>query len=101
MPSLLTNCGTWTQITEKEENMFDEIQNMFCRAVLQIQVSSPKPSLRAVFGLPGMKWRVMEAKVLLVLAVRISPVMTVEEPGYNSRRGENKLTSFLFVYPKY
>ena len=70
VPSLLTNCGTWTEITVKEENLLDEIQNMFCRAVLQVPVSSPKPSLRAVFGLSGMKWRVMEAKVLLLLAIK-------------------------------
>ena len=70
VPSLLTYCGTWTEITKKEENILDEIQNVFCTAVLQIPVSAPKPSLRAVFGLPGMKWRVMEAKVQLVLAIR-------------------------------
>ena len=70
VPSLLTNCGTWTEMTEKEENLLEEIQNMFCRAVLQVPVSSPKPSLSAVFGLTSMKVRVMEAKVLLVLAVR-------------------------------
>ena len=70
VPSLLTNCGTWTEISEKEENLLDETQNTFCRAVLQVPVSSPKASLRAVFGLTGMKWRVMEAKVLLILAIR-------------------------------
>ena len=43
VPSLLTNCGTWTEMTEKEENLLEEIQNMFCRAVLQVPVSSPNP----------------------------------------------------------
>ena len=70
VPGLLTNCDTWTERTEKEENLLEEIQNMFCRAVLQVPVSSPKPCLSAVFGLTSMKLRVMEAKVLLVLAVR-------------------------------
>ena len=39
----------------------------FCRS----QFHPPKSSLRAVFALTGMRWRVMmEAKVLLVLAIR-------------------------------
>ena len=70
VPSLLTNCGTWTEITKKEESLLDDCQDIFCRAVLQVPVSSPKCSLRAVFALTGMRWRVMEAKVLLVLAIR-------------------------------
>ena len=62
--SLLTNCGTWPEMTEKEENLLDDIQNVFCRTVLQVSVLSPKPSLSAVFGLTAMKMRVMEAKLL-------------------------------------
>ena len=62
--SLLTNCGTWTEITESEIRQLDELQNTLCRALLQLPVSTPKPSLRAAFGLPGMKFRVMEAKIL-------------------------------------
>ena len=63
VPSLLTNCGTWTDITENEEKLLDEIQNTFCRAVLQVPSSSPKSSLRAVFGLTAMKWRVVPKAV--------------------------------------
>ena len=59
IPSLLSNCGTWTEITVKEEKLLSELQNTFCRALLQVPCSSPKPSLRASFGLLGMKWRVM------------------------------------------
>ena len=36
VPSLLTNCGTWTEITKKEESVLDECQDMFCRAVLKV-----------------------------------------------------------------
>ena len=70
VPSLLANCGTWAGITEHEEKLLEEQQNLFCRTLLQIPVSSPKPSLRAALGLLGTKWRVMEAKVQLVQAIR-------------------------------
>ena len=70
VPSLLANCGTWAGITENEEKLLEEQQNLFCRTLLQIPVSSPKPSLRAALGLLGTKWRVMEAKVQLVQAIR-------------------------------
>ena len=68
--SLLTNSGTWTEITEEEIKQLDELQNTLCRALLQLPLSTPKSSLRAAFGLVSMKFRVMEAKVLLVLAIR-------------------------------
>ena len=70
VPSLLSNCGTWTGITEQEEKLLDEHQNLFCWAILQVPVSSPRSSLRASFGLVGMKWRVMEAKLHKVQAIR-------------------------------
>jgi hypothetical protein len=68
--SLLTNGGTWTEITDQEVKELEELQNTMCRALLQVPLSTPRSSLRAVLGLVGMKIRVMEAKVLLVMAIR-------------------------------
>ena len=68
--SLLSNCGTWTEIGEQEIKLLDEQQNTFCRALMQLPLSTPKASLRAALGLLGMAWRVKEAKVLLVMAIR-------------------------------
>ena len=62
--SLLTNCGTWTEITEEEIKQLDELQNTLCRALIQLQL------LRTAFGMVSLKFSVMEAKVLLVLAIR-------------------------------
>ena len=50
--------------------MLDKQQDTFVRALLQLPRSTPKASLRAAFGLLGMAWRVMEAKVMLVMAIR-------------------------------
>ena len=68
--SLLSNSGTWTEISEKEIKLLDEQQNTFVRALLQLPLSTPKASLRAAFRLLGMSWRVKEAKVMLVMAIR-------------------------------
>ena len=70
MSSLLSNCGTWTEINKKEIKLLDEHQDTFVRALLQLPLSTPKASLRAAFGLLGMAWRVKEAKVLMVMAIR-------------------------------
>ena len=68
--SLLSNCGTWTEINKKEIQLLDEHQDTFVRALLQLPLLTPKASLRAAFGLLGMAWRVKEAKVLMVMAIR-------------------------------
>jgi hypothetical protein len=70
IPSLLSNCSTWTEITEHEEKMLDDLQLLLCSVLLPVTVSTPNASLRAALGLGGMSWRVKEAKVLLVSAIR-------------------------------
>jgi hypothetical protein len=68
--SLMSNSGTWTEISEQEIKMLDEQQETFVRVLLQLPRSTPKASLRAALGLLGMSWRVKENKVLLVMAIR-------------------------------
>ena len=70
IPSLLNNCSTWLDIDRKCEDRLDEIQDLFCRVLLQVPKSTPKLALRGALGLLGMKWRVWEAKVLLHLAIQ-------------------------------
>ena len=68
--SLVMSCGTWTDIIELELKQLDELQNTLCWALLQLPVSTLKPSLRAAFGTVSTKYRIMEAKVGLVLAIK-------------------------------
>ena len=70
LSSLFTNSGTWTEITDKKIKLLDDIQDTFCRALLQVPLCTPRASLRAAFGLVGMKYRVMESKILLIKAIR-------------------------------
>ena len=53
VPSLLSNCGIWTEISVMDE--LDELQNTFIRRVLQVPVSTPKVSLRSEWLVMGCK----------------------------------------------
>ena len=68
--SLLTNAGTWVEMKEESINRLDDIQDTFSRALLSLPLSAPRASLRAALDLQGMKWRVWEAKILLLQAIR-------------------------------
>ena len=70
LSSLLTNCGTWTEIKDETIKKLDHLQNTFLRAVLQVPVSTPVLALRASTGLLGMKWIIWKEKILLVMAIR-------------------------------
>jgi hypothetical protein len=70
VPSLLSNAATWMEVRKDTEEKLDALQELFGRVLLQIPQSTPKLAARAALGLLGMKWRVWEAKVLLVVAIR-------------------------------
>jgi hypothetical protein len=70
IPSLLTNAGTWVEISEGAIEMLDDLQDTFGRVLLSLPLSTPRASLRAALGLLGMKWRVWEQKILLVQAIK-------------------------------
>lgn len=63
IPSLLSNCGVWTEVSEKSVERLDELQNVFTRRVLQVQVSTQNVSLRSETGLLSVKLRILTAKV--------------------------------------
>ena len=70
IPSLLTNAGTWVDMSEKAVNILDTTQDTFARVLMALPFSAPRASLRAALGLLGGKWRVWEAKLLLLQAIR-------------------------------
>ena len=67
---LLANCGVWTKISEQAVKKLDAIQNLFVQVLLRLPSSTPLPAYRAETAMLGMKWRVWEAKLLLVEAIR-------------------------------
>ena len=70
IPSLLTNAGTWVEMSEKAVNMLDSTQETFARVLLALPILAPQASLRAALGLLEGKWRIWEAKLLLLQAIR-------------------------------
>ena len=44
-------------------------QSLFGRVLLHVPQSSPRLATQAALGLSGMKWRIWEEKILLVLAI--------------------------------
>ena len=70
VPSLLSNCGVWTEMEEKSMDRLEEMQNSFIRRVLQVPVSTPKVSLRPETGLLSMKLRIWKEKIRMVLAIK-------------------------------
>ena len=70
VPSLLAGAGTWVAITGKQEEMLEEVQELYWRTILQVPRGTPKVMLRAETGSMRMKQRVWKQK--LMLAARIS-----------------------------
>ena len=64
VPSLLSNCGIWTEISQKT------LQDSFVQRMLQWPNSSPKVSLRSDTGLLSMKHRIWKEKVRMVMAIQ-------------------------------
>ena len=65
VPSLLSGAGTWVSITSKEEEMCEELQELFWRTVLQVPRGGPKVMLRAETGSMKMKQRIQKQKLML------------------------------------
>ena len=69
VPSLLSNASTWMEVRKETVERLDGLQDLLGRVLLQVPQSTPKLATRGALGLLGMKWRVWEAKVLLVVAI--------------------------------
>ena len=69
IPSLLSNCSTWLGISVNTVKRLDDLQHLMVRTLLRLSSFTPLPALRGALGLMGMKWRVWQEKVLLVVAI--------------------------------
>ena len=70
VPSLLAGAGTWVGCTAREENMCEEVQELFWRTILQVPKGTAKVMLRAETASMRMKQRIWKMK--LMLAARIA-----------------------------
>ena len=70
VPSLLSNCGVWTEIQPSTTRKLEELQETFVRRMLHVPQSTPKVSLRSETGLMAMKHRIWIEKVRMVMAIQ-------------------------------
>ena len=65
VPSLLAGAGTWVGITCREEEMLEELQELFWRTILQVPRGTPRVMFRAETGCMSMRSRIWKMKLLL------------------------------------
>ena len=70
LPSLLSGAGTWFGDYQSTVNLCDELQNFFWRVMLKVPESCPKVALRCETRMLGMKWRIWQEKILLLLRIK-------------------------------
>ena len=70
IPSLLSGAGTWIGNTEEAMSQCNKIQNFYWRTILKVPESCPKLALLCEPNQTDAKWRIWEAKCLLVLQIQ-------------------------------
>ena len=70
IPSLLSGAGTWLGSIEEAITLCNKIQYFYWRTVLKIPESCPKLALLCEPNMTDVKWRIWEAKCLLLLQIQ-------------------------------
>ena len=70
VPSLLSGCGNWIEMSRKSEDECDNLLCLFWRAILAVPEGTPKIALFAETGTLRAKWRVWAEKVFLVRRIQ-------------------------------
>ena len=71
LPSLLSGVGTWLGEIKETVDLGDSLQNFFWRLILEVPESCPKVYLRSKTNMIGAKWRIREAKCLLLKQIQL------------------------------
>ena len=69
-PSLLSGAGTWLGGCTTAVELCNDVQNFFWRVMLGVLESCPKIALQCETKMIGMKWRVWQEKILLLLRIK-------------------------------
>ena len=96
VPKLLSGGGTWFGGECKEAvKLCDDEQNFYWRVVLKVPESCPKLALRCETRMIGMKWRLWELKILLLLRIKQQEETSLSREIYETgkRKGWPGLSS--------
>ena len=67
---MLSGAGTWLGECKDATSLCDQLQNFFWRVILKVPESCPKVALRSETGMLGMKWRIWQEKIFVLLRIR-------------------------------
>ena len=70
LPSLLSGAGTWLGECKEAIGLCDNLQNFYWRIILKVPESCPKVALRCETKMLGMKWRLWQEKIFLIMRIR-------------------------------
>ena len=74
MPTLLYNCESWISIDDSHIKLLQDFQERFIRRILRLANSVPKVMLEFDTGMPPMKWRIAQRKLIFVNRIMAKPV---------------------------
>ena len=89
LPSLLSGSGTWFGDCQKTVDMCDDLQNFFWRVMFTVPESCPKVALRCETRMVGMKWRIWQEKILLLMRIKKHGEETLCRQVYEEGRKNN------------
>ena len=70
LPSLLSGAGTLLGECKEAIGLCDNLQNFYWRIILKVPESCPKVALRCETKMLGMKWRLWQEKIFLIMRIR-------------------------------
>ena len=73
IPALLHNCESWISIDDSHHKLLQDFQEKFIRRVLRLPHSVPKVMLEYDTGMPPMKWRIAQKKLICVNKIMAKP----------------------------
>ena len=90
VPALLSGAGTWFGLREckKAVELCESLQNFFWRVMLKVPESCPKLALRCETGMMGMKWRIWQEKIFLLLRIKKQPEGVLARQVYEEGRAK-------------
>ena len=74
IPILLYNCESWISIDDGHIKLLQDFQERFIRRILRLANSVPKVMLEFDTGMPPMKWRIAQRKLIFVNRIMAKPV---------------------------
>ena len=73
IPTLLHNCESWISIDDSHLKLLQDFQERFIRRILRLANSVPKVMLEYDTGMPPMKWRIAQRKLIFVNRIMAKP----------------------------